>query len=141
MYAGDVMETIVGTQNILVVEDQEGPRKALLIILNSFNRVYTASTASAALAILDACPMDLVIMDVGLPDYSGLELLQRMRAHGHNVKVIVMSGRGSVESAEEAMRLEAVAYLLKPFNFHEVIALVQAGGEASAVELAAGAMK
>lgn len=123
----DVMAIGASQSNILIVEDQEGPRKALCMILSSFYRIHTAETASAALKILGECSMDLVIMDVGLPDYSGLELLRRMRFRGYNVKVIVMSGGGSVESAEEAMKLEALAYLLKPFNFLEILALVENG--------------
>lgn len=124
----------ISDQRILIVEDQEGPRKALMMILGTFYRIYTAETASAALEILAECPMDLVIMDIGLPDYSGMELLRRVRASGQNVKVIVMSGRGSVESAEEAMRLGAVAYLLKPFNFLEVLTLVEDGVKAAGGE-------
>ena len=121
---------------VLIVEDQEGPRKALCMILGSFYRIYTAETASAALKIIGENPIDLVIMDVGLPDLSGMEVLRRVRASGQAVKVIVVTGRGSLESAEEAMRLGAVAYLLKPFNLLEVLALVQQGVKASAAELA-----
>ncbi|MEQ1791464.1 MAG: response regulator [Nitrospiraceae bacterium] len=122
--------------NVLIVEDQEGPRKALLMILSSFYRIFTAETASAALKIIGESPIDLVIMDVGLPDISGMELLRRVRASGQAVKVIVVTGRGSLESAEEAMRLGAVAYLLKPFNLLEVLELVQQGVKTSAAELA-----
>ena len=111
-------------QTILIVEDQEGPRKALMMILSSFYRIYTAETASAGLKIIVDRPIDLVIMDVGLPDYSGVELLRRVRASGQDVKVIEMSGGGSIESAEEVLRLGAVAYLLKPFNFQELLTLV-----------------
>ena len=122
--------------NVLIVEDQEGPRKALYMILSSFYRIYTAETASVALKIIGESPIDLVIMDVGLPDLSGMEVLRRVRASGQAVKVIVVTGRGSLESAEEAMRLGAVAYLLKPFNLLEVLTLVQQGVKASAAELA-----
>lgn len=122
-----VMATNEFQPNILIVEDQEGPRTALLMILSSLYRIYTAETAAAALEMLGESSMDLVIMDVGLPDYSGLELLRRMRMKGYNVKVIVMSGGGSVEAAEEAMRLETLAYLLKPFNFLEVLDIVANG--------------
>ncbi len=127
--------TSPGKKNILIVEDQEGPRKALVMILGSFYQIYTAKTASAALRMLVDCPMDLVIMDVGLPDFSGIELLRKVRASGQGVTVIVVTGRGSLESAEEAMRLGASAYLLKPFNFLEVITLVQEGVKVSAAEL------
>jgi DNA-binding response OmpR family regulator len=96
-----------------------------MMIIPSTYRVEAVDTAHAALDIIAEGLTDLVIMDIGLPDYSGLELLRRMRGSGQQAKVIVMSGRGSVESAEEALKLGVVAYLLKPFNFLEVLALVQ----------------
>ena len=74
------MAASLSDQTILIVEDQEGPRKALMMILSSFYRIYTAETASAGLKIIVDRPIDLVIMDVGLPDYSGVELLRRVRA-------------------------------------------------------------
>ncbi len=118
------MAASLSDRTILIVEDQEGPRKALIMILSSFYRIYSAETASAALKIIVDCPIDLVIMDVGLPDYSGIELLRRVRASGKDVEVIVMSGGGTIESAEDVLRLGAVAYLLKPFNFQEVLTLI-----------------
>ena len=119
------MAATLSDQSILIVEDQEGPRRALMMILSSFYRIYTAETASAALKIIIDSPIDLILMDVGLPDYSGIELLRRVRASGRDVKVIVMTGGASIESAEEVLRLGAVAYLLKPFNFQEVLTLVE----------------
>lgn len=119
------MAATLSGQTVLIVEDQEGPRRALTMILSSFYRILTAETAAAGLkAVLDH-PIDLVIMDVGLPDYSGIELLRQVRASGRNVKAIVMSGGASIESAEEVLRLGAVAYLLKPFNFQELLTLVE----------------
>jgi len=112
-------------QTILIVEDQEGPRKALIMVLSSLYRICTADTASGALKIILDKPIDLVIMDVGLPDYSGIALLRQVRESGHDVKVIMMSGGASLESAEEILRLGAVAYLLKPFNFVELLSLVK----------------
>ena len=119
------MAETLSDQTILIVEDQEGPRRALMMILSSFYRIHTAETASAALKIIIDSPIDLILMDVGLPDYSGIELLRRVRASGREVKVIVMTGGASIESAEEVLRLGAVAYLLKPFNFQEVLTLVE----------------
>lgn len=119
------MAATVSEQTILIVEDQEGPRRALMMILGSFYRIHTAETASAALKIVAEFPIDLMLMDVGLPDYSGIELLRRVRATGRDIKVIVMTGGASIESAEEVLRLGAVAYLLKPFNFQEVLTLVE----------------
>jgi len=118
------MTVHVPKQTILIVEDQAGPREALVMMLGSLYPVYTAETAAAALNILVDRPIDLVIIDVGLPDCSGIELLRRVRARGQAVKVIVMSGEGSSETAQEVFRLGAVAYLLKPFKFRELLTLV-----------------
>lgn len=119
------MAATLSDQTILIVEDQDGPRRALMMILSSFYQIHTAETASAGLKIIVDRPIDLVILDVGLPDYSGIELLRRVRASGRNVKAIVMSGGASIESAEEVLRLGAVAYLLKPFSFQELLTLVE----------------
>lgn len=128
------MAITLSDQRILIVEDQEGVRKALMVILCPFYCVEIAETACAALKIIIERPIDLVIMDVGLPDYGGIELLRRVRASGRDVKVIVMSGGGSIESAEEAMLLGAMAYLLKPFNFAELLTLVEVGLKAKHAE-------
>lgn len=133
-----VMAVRLGEQNILIVEDQEGPRAALMMILRSFYRVDIAETAQDALEVIVERPVDLVIMDIGLPDFSGVELLRRVRASGRNVKVIVMSGGGSIESADDVMRMGAVAYLLKPFNFQEVLNLVQSALQTPQIEALAG---
>ncbi len=128
------MTARLSEQRILIVEDQEGPCAALMMILGPFYQVGSVETAAAALELVVQNPIDLVIMDVGLPDYSGIELLRRIRAAGRDVKVIVMSGGGSVESADDVLQLGAVAYLLKPFNFQEVLTLVQNALQASSVE-------
>ncbi len=128
------MTARLSEQRILIVEDQEGPCAALMMILRPFYQVESAETAAAALELVVQNPIDLVIMDVGLPDYSGIELLRRIRAAGRDVKVIVMSGGGSVESADDVLQLGAVAYLLKPFNFQEVLTLVQNALRPSSVE-------
>jgi putative two-component system response regulator len=124
-FIGVRMAATLSDQTILIVEDQDGPRRALMMILSSFYQIHTAETASAGLKIIVDRPIDLVILDVGLPDYSGIELLRRVRASGRNVKAIVMSGGASIESAEEVLRLGAVAYLLKPFSFQELLTLVE----------------
>ena len=114
-------------QRILVVDDEEGARKALTLILAPFYCVDTAEAACDALKIIIEPPIELVIMDLRLPDYDGIELLRRMRANGRGVNVIMISGRGSQESAQEALLLGAMAYPLKPFNISEFLTLVEDG--------------
>jgi DNA-binding NtrC family response regulator len=125
-------------KQILIVEDQEGVRKALRVILGPLYCVDSAKTACEALKIIIECPIDLVIMDVGLPDYDGIELLRRVRMNGSDVKVIMMSGGGNIESAKEALQLGAMAYLLKPFNFSELLTLVEDGLTAEHAEPVSG---
>lgn len=121
------MAISLADQRILVFDDEEGARKALKLILAPFYRVDTAETACDALKIIIEQPIDLVIMDLRLPDYDGIELLRCMRANGRGVNVILISGHGSLESAQEALLLGAMAYLLKPFNISEFLTLVEDG--------------
>jgi DNA-binding NtrC family response regulator len=84
-------------KSILIVDDQEGIHQLLIAILSHFYCVESASTASAALEIIIDRPIDLVIMDVCLPDYDGVELLRRVRARGRDVKVIMITGVAGME--------------------------------------------
>ena len=110
---------------VLVVEDQEGPREALKNILGSLCSVRLADNGTNAIIVLRQEFVDLVIEDVGLPDIDGIDLLKEIKAHWPTTTVIMMTGGGTVQSAEDAMKYGAVAYLLKPFNFHDLIALIQ----------------
>jgi DNA-binding NtrC family response regulator len=110
-------------RRILIVEDQDGPRQALAAILRPHYHICTADTARAALHIMRTEPVDLVIEDVGLPDRNGIELLRDLKSM-KDVQVIVISGAGTLESARDALRLGALAYLLKPLNVGELLDLV-----------------
>ena len=113
------------TSRILIVEDEAGPREVLVTLLSQIYQVYTADTATSALRMLEQHPVDLIIEDVGLPDRNGIDLLCELTSHsGTQAKVIMVSGAGTVKSAQEAMSLGAVAYLLKPFNIEELILLI-----------------
>ena len=108
---------------ILIVEDQDGPREVLATLLRPHYHVHTVDTAQAALRILQHHHIDLIIADVGLPDRSGIELLQDLQPLA-GTHVIVLSGAGTVQSAQDAIKLGATAYLLKPFNTEELMVLV-----------------
>lgn len=108
---------------ILVVEDQDGPREVLATLLSPHYRVHTAATVHAALHIVHQHPIDLIVTDVGLPDRTGIELLQDLQPLT-TTKVIVISGSGTIQSAQDAIALGATAYLLKPFNADELLALI-----------------
>lgn len=109
---------------ILIVEDEAGPRDALKIILRPFYNLHAADNAHAALRILNEHHVDLVTLDLKLPDRQGIDLLQEIRVERNDVEVIIITGYGSLKSAMDGIRFGAAAYLLKPFNVSELIKLI-----------------
>jgi DNA-binding response OmpR family regulator len=114
--------------HLLVVEDD--PR--LLRLLSSYltkdhNQVESASTAAQALAIA-AAPLDLdaIVLDVGLPDGSGLEVARSLRHDGCRVPILMMSGRDAVSERIAGLDAGADDYLLKPFAYPELLARLRA---------------
>jgi len=84
--------------------------------LDGFEVVGTASTGAAAIAAVDRLRPDLVLLDVYLPDMTGLEVLHRPRAAGSSVDVVVISAARDVESIRSAMHGGVLHYLVKPFD-------------------------
>jgi putative nucleotidyltransferase with HDIG domain len=109
---------------VLVVDDETGPRDALKVILRPFFELQIVDTCQGALRVLKERPIDLVTLDLKLPDRSGIELLQDIKAEYPSVEVIIITGYGSLKSAMDGIRYGAAGYLLKPFNVMELITLV-----------------
>jgi DNA-binding NtrC family response regulator len=106
---------------LLIVDDEETTRQVLKATAeDSGLLVETAATTEAALAILDAHPVDIVITDLKVPQIGGRELLQQLRATMPHVAVIVLTQYGSIESAIELTRMGAADYVTKPFNVADV---------------------
>ena len=84
--------------------------------LEGFTVVGTASSGAQALAEIDRLRPDLVLLDVYLPDMTGLEVLRRLRAGGSGVDVIVISAARDVESIRSALHGGVLHYLVKPFD-------------------------
>ncbi len=110
---------------ILVVDDEPEIRKFLHAALDS--RDYTvgeAATAAEAIKLLSVHPPDLLILDLGLPDRDGLEVLKELR--GWNaLPVIVLSAGGLEQAKVEALEAGADDYLTKPFGAAELLARIK----------------
>lgn len=117
--------TTDGKKTILVIDDEQGPRDALLVLLQPHYHVLVACSAAAALDTLALVPVDLITLDLQLPDARGLELLKAIRSHGHDVPVIIVTGHGTIRSAAEAFQQGVVGYVLKPFNPHDLSTTVE----------------
>lgn len=109
--------------SVLIVEDEIGPRNALQLILRPFYHIHSVDSGHEALRLLAQEHVDLVTLDIKLPDQNGLDVLQQIKLHHQEVEVVVITGYGSLRSAMDATRYGAAAYLLKPFNVTELLAI------------------
>ena len=88
----ETVEPSVPQANILIVEDEQGPREALKVILSPYFNLYTVDRAEVAQQILATHPIDLVTLDLKLPDQHGTDFLSQIRENGHDVDVIIITG-------------------------------------------------
>ena len=128
-------------QRILVVEDDPEIRYLLTVILSGEGRdVVSTATGTEARTLLDAGDVDLVILDLILPDIDGRSLLSQMRdrAETATVQVIVVTARGGPEARQDCYSLGADAFVEKPFDPDELAAdvAVRLGRAARAREAA-----
>jgi len=112
---------------ILVVEDEERIASFLEKGLTASGFVVErAGTGGEALAAGSDSELDLAILDLGLPDMDGLDVLRRWRREGNEVPVIVLTARDQVGDRIRGLSLGADDYLPKPFAFKELLARVRA---------------
>ncbi len=112
---------------ILVIEDDPAIAEAVVVALGNAGHAVDRleSGHQADLALRDH-PYDLVILDLGLPDLDGVHVLQRLRARGNAVPVLVATAREELEQRVHALDLGADDYLVKPFALRELEARVRA---------------
>jgi two-component system nitrogen regulation response regulator GlnG len=117
---------------LLLIDDEPS-------ILHAFHRAFrdpsvrlmTASTASEGLGLVREHHPDVVILDLKLPDQSGLEALRSIQALDARIPVIFITGHGTTDTAIEAIKLGAFEYLLKPLELEQIRAVVQRAFEIS----------
>ena len=111
---------------VLVVDDEPPIRKLLRMGLGTQGyHIIDAPNAKAALDLMADEP-DLVILDLGLPDMQGLELLRQIRQRREDVPIVVLSSRGDEVAKVEALDLGADDYVTKPFGMDELLARIRA---------------
>ena len=115
--------------NILVVDDELGIRELLSEILNDEGHTVelAENAAQARQCRLRACP-DLVLLDIWMPDTDGVTLLKEWAASGLlTMPVIMMSGHATIDTAVEATRIGAMAFLEKPITLQKLLQAVEKG--------------
>ena len=119
-------------KNVLVVDDEKLIRWSLENKLSSWGySVEVAEDAKEAYAKLEKHLPDLVLLDIKLPDGSGIDILQRIRDVSTDVAVIMITAEGTVETAVQAMKLGAYDYISKPFNLSEMQVVIERALEKS----------
>lgn len=115
------------TLTVLVVDDDAPLRDcvARAVVAQGWTAL-TAGDGLAALEVLRDRPVDVVLLDIGLPLVDGLETCRRLRAAGDPVAVLMLSGRGTIDDRIAGLEAGADDYLVKPFALREVIARVRA---------------
>lgn len=130
---------------VLVVEDEIALRDSLQKRLADAGfTVDVASDGEEGLFAALEFPLDVAIVDLGLPKISGLEVIRRVRAQSKSFPILILTARDRWQDKVEGLQAGADDYVAKPFHFEEVLARVQAllrraGGWASA-ELVCGAV-
>jgi CheY-like chemotaxis protein len=110
---------------ILVIDDEADMRFAVRMLLErSGHTVLEADNGEAALSRIDEGVPDLVLLDMRLPGMDGIQILQKIREKQKDLPIIMVTGYGNVELAEQALQLGADHYLSKPFHNKELIDVI-----------------
>lgn len=116
---------IMEKRSVLVVDDDPQIISALGECLGNSNyEIKVATTGAEALLQISDPEISLVMLDVNLPDYSGLDILNTIKKKNSSLPVVIMTGFVSTEAAIEAMKMGAYEFVTKPFNLDKVISLV-----------------
>jgi two-component system, OmpR family, response regulator QseB len=112
---------------VLVIEDDELVASGIVagLRLSGIAADHAATAASAELA-LRTTQFDLALLDLGLPDLDGLELLRQLRAAGHHLPVMILTARDAIPDKVAGLRAGADDYMAKPFDLAELVARLHA---------------
>jgi two-component system response regulator HydG len=110
---------------ILVVDDEPNVRESFRLVLEDAYEVIDVPDGTRALEAVRASPVDLVLLDIRLPEMDGIEVLERIKAFDEGVEVILVTAVKTVRTAVAAMKLGAFDYVTKPFDEDELLSLVR----------------
>ncbi|MBI3882290.1 MAG: response regulator [Verrucomicrobia bacterium] len=119
------MSEIAATKpTLLIVDDEEGPRKSLRIIFKDDYDVVMADSGGAAIEIAQSRPIDVAVLDIKMEDMTGTELLDHLKAIDPAIEVVMVTAYGTTETLRQALRSGACDYLDKPYDISVMRAAV-----------------
>jgi len=110
---------------ILVVDDERGPRESLRMILKDQYELILADSGEEGIEKMKQGDIDLVLLDLKMKKMSGIEALEKMKEIDPLIGVVILTGYGTLETAQEAIRLGAADYVSKPFDVIELTKTVR----------------
>lgn len=125
---------------VLVVDDEYGPRESIAFSLMGEFAVDTAERAKEALSKLRAKPFAAVVLDIRMPEMDGIRALEELRKIDPHVSVIMLTGYGTLHTAQQAMVAGANQYLRKPPDIPELIEAVRKQTQATRLRRAQAAL-
>lgn len=108
-------------QTILVVDDELGARESLSVILEDDYKVVSVASGKEALEALKKAQVDLVLLDVHMPDMDGIEVLKKIKELDEEVDVVMVSALNMARRAVDAIKLGAYDYITKPYEPEEIL--------------------
>jgi len=134
--AGRLERAVVEKKNrpiILAVDDEEGVRESYRLILEEDYEVFTAADAEEALRIVQKHHVNLVLLDIMLPEKDGIYLLQEIKKADETIDVIMATAVKTVQTAVSAIKHGAYDYLVKPFDVEDILTVVRRALERQAL--------
>jgi DNA-binding NtrC family response regulator len=111
------------TRKVLIIDDDDGVRSSLGLLLKSHFQIETAENGAQGLSLLEQFHPDIVLLDVMMPDMDGLDTLRALRKES-SVPVVMLTAAHEVRTAVQAMKLGAVDYLNKPFDIEDLTSVI-----------------
>ena len=111
--------------NVLIVDDELGPRESLGMILKPSFNIYSSEDGREAIQIIKNTNIDVVTLDLKMPIMSGEEVLKVIKDYDPTIEVVIITGYGTLKSAVEAIKYNVFDYILKPFNVSDILSTVK----------------
>ncbi len=112
-------------QKVLVIDDEIGPRESLRFLLKDEFEIVCVDNVDKGVALARTDPPDLIILDIRMPGKNGIEGLRELRRQDEICSIVMLTGFGALETAQQALRLGATDYLNKPFDTKDMREVVR----------------
>jgi len=110
---------------ILIVDDEKNILEAFKFLLQDKYKVLTSDSGKEALKIIDEIEVDIVLLDIMMPDMDGLEVLEKIKEKDPSIEVVMITATKTVTTAVKAMKLGAVDYLVKPVDNDDILLSIE----------------